>query len=111
MDETQLQQWARARVRQLRALYLHVGVYVVVMLFLLLINAVTRDTSGSYMFAGHMHHRGGGDWWVIWPALGWGVLVALHAIVVLIGGTGKLDNWEDRKVEELVTRERDRTSV
>lgn len=111
MDDEQLYQWARARARQLRMLYLHIGVYVVIMAFLVLINAVTRDQPGSYMFGGHMYHRAGGDWWVIWPAMAWGVVVALHAVTVLLGGTGKLDSWEDRKVADLVRREKDKTPV
>lgn len=111
MEDEQLYQWARSRARQLRGLYLHIGVYVVIMAFLVLINAVTRDQPGSYMFSGHMYHRAGGDWWVIWPAMGWGVVVALHALAVLLGGTGKLDSWEDRKVAELVRREKDKTTV
>ena len=109
MDESELYKQARARARELRALYVHVGVYVVVMLFLLLINAVTRGHSGTHMFNGMPYHQAGGDWWVIWPALGWGVVVAIHAVLVLIGGTGKLDSWENRKVDELVRREKERT--
>ena len=111
MQEEQLYEWARARARQLRGLYLHFAVYVVVMGFLVLINAVTRDQPGSYMFGGQMYHHGGGDWWVVWPALGWGIVVALHAVMVLVGGTGKLDSWEERKVAELVQREKDKTGV
>ena len=111
MQDEQLHQWARSQARQLRNLYVHIGVYVVVMAFLVLINAVTRDQPGSYMFAGHMYHRPGGDWWVIWPALAWGMVVALHAVVVLVGGTGKLDSWEDRKAAELVRREQEKTRV
>lgn len=111
MEDEELYQRARARVRQLRALYLHIAVYVVIMGFLVLINAVTRDQPGSYMFNEHMYHRAAGDWWVIWPAMAWGVVVALHAAVVLIGGAGKLDSWEERKVDELVRREKDKTTV
>jgi hypothetical protein len=109
MKDEDLYRWAHARARQLRGFYVHVGVYVVVMLFLLVINAVTRDQPGSYMFNDHMYHRGGGDWWVVWPALGWGVAVALHGVTVLLGGTGKADAWEARKAEQLIRREQERT--
>ena len=111
MQDTDLYNWARARARQLRVFYLHAGLYAVVMAFLLVINAVTRDQPGSYMFGGHMYHHGGGDWWVIWPALGWGVVLAIHSVVVLVGATGKIDAWEDRKAEQLVRRERERSGV
>ena len=111
MDDKDLYEWAHARVRQLRAFYVHAGVYFAVMLFLFLINAVTRDAAGNDMFGGRMYHHGGGDWWVIWPALGWGVAVAIHGIVVAFGGTGKLDAWADRKAEDLVRREREKSGV
>ena len=110
-SEEELRQWARARARQLRSLYLHVGIYVVVMLGLLAINAMTRDGAGSYMYGRHMYHHGGGDWWVVWPALGWGIAVAIHAVVVLTGGTTRIAGWEDRKVEELIQREKNRAGV
>ena len=58
-----------------------------------------------------MYHHGGGDGWVMWPATAWGVAVALNAVVVLVGGTGKLDSWEDRRVAELVRREKEKTGV
>jgi hypothetical protein len=109
MQDNELYQWAHARARQLRAFYLHAGIYAAVMLFLVVVNAITRDEPGGYMYGGHMYHQMNGDWWVIWPALGWGVIVAIHGIVVALGGTGRLDAWEDRKVEELVRREQQRS--
>lgn len=111
MKDEELYEWARARARQLRGLYLHVGVYLIVMVTLLLINAMTRDDAGTYHMGGQALHRNGGDWWVVWPALAWGAAVAIHAVAVLIGGTGKVDTWEERKVEALVRREKERTGL
>lgn len=111
MDDTQAYERARARVRQLKAFYLHAAIYFVVMLALLAINAVTRDGAHDMMFNGSRFHDSGGDWWVMWPALGWGIAVAIHAITILVGGVGRLDNWEERKVEEIVRREREKTGV
>lgn len=110
MKDEDLYEWARTRARQLRALYLHVAVYLVVMGALLVINALTRDDAGMYHMGDRYYHRGGGGWWVVWPALAWGAAVGIHAVVVLLGGTGKVDTWEERKVEELVRREKERTA-
>jgi hypothetical protein len=99
------------RVRQLKAFYLHAGIYAVVMLGLLAIDAATRGTGHDMMFNGRTFHDSGGDWWVLWPALGWGIAVAIHAMVVLMGGIGRMDEWEDRKVEEIVRREKERSGV
>jgi hypothetical protein len=111
MDEMQAYERARARVRQLKAFYLHAGIYIVVMLGLLAINAATRDSGHDMMFNGRAFHNSGGDWWVMWPALGWGIAVAIHAIGVLSSGFGRLDDWESRKVEEIVQREKERSGV
>ena len=111
MADTQAYERARSRVRQLKAFYLHAAIYVIVMLGLLAINAATRDGPHDMMFNGGRFHSGGGDWWVMWPALGWGIAVAIHAAVVLVGGVGRLDDWEERKVEELVRREKERSGV
>ena len=111
MDDNDAHARARARVRQLKAFYLHAAIYVVVMLGLLAINAATRDGAHDMMFNGSRFHSDGGDWWVIWPALVWGIAVAIHAVVVLIGGVDRVDDWEQRKVDDLVRREKERTGV
>ena len=38
---------------------------------------------------------------VLWPALGWGVGIAFHAISVF--GIGK--SWEERKIRELMEKD------
>jgi len=111
VNNDELYAWAHRRARQVRAFYVHLGVFVVVMVFLLAVNAVTRDQAGSYMFDGHMYDRDAGDWWVIWPALGWGLAVAIHGVVVALGAAGAIDAWEDRKAEQLVRREKDRAGT
>jgi len=110
MKDSELYEWAHTRARHIRALYVHAAVYLVVMVFLVIVNAITRDEPGSHMYSGQMYHRGDGDWWVIWPALAWSLAVAIHGIVVALGGRDRFDRWEDRKVAELVRRERERTA-
>jgi len=75
------------------------------------INAATRGGAHDMMLNGSRYHNAGGDWWVMWPAIGWGIAVAIHAVVVLVGGVGRLDDWEERKVEEIVQREKERSGV
>ncbi|WP_085315330.1 2TM domain-containing protein [Derxia lacustris] len=75
-------------VYKLKRFYLHVGQYAVVMLFLLAINLLTRP-----------HNL-----WVVWPALGWGIGLALHAISTfeLLPFFGA--EWERRQVEKRLGR-------
>lgn len=80
---------ARRKVQQIKGLYVHVSVYCVVIAGLFLINFVT-----------------GRPWWFFWPAIGWGVGLAFHAFGVY--GTDALfgADWEERKLQELLERER-----
>jgi len=80
------------KVRRIKGLYIHASVYCIVNVGLFLINFFT-----------------GRPWWFIWPALGWGVGLAFHALGV--HGTEAFfgRGWEERKVRELMERERERT--
>lgn len=90
-DNQQLQRYqrARARVKQLRNLYIHAGVFVLVNLQLLVVNLVTNAQS----------------LWFYWPLLTWSVVLAAHAIIVL-GTNGSLAaHWEERKIREFMERD------
>lgn len=95
-DDHERLERARMRVRGLRALYVHVLVYVVVNLGLFLINVATRTTS-------NVAEGTSSGWWFYWPLLAWGIALAVHAAVVLFGfgSTG----WQDRRIRELMNRE------
>jgi len=51
-----------------------------------------------------------GNWWFYWPLVGWGVGLAIHALVVFVfGGSGPWgQDWEERKTREMMDRERGR---
>ena len=76
---------ARARVRALKGLYIHSLVFMLVNLGLFGINVLV-----------------GRPWWFLWSVLGWGVGLGAHAIVVLTFS----DEWEERKIEQIVHKER-----
>jgi hypothetical protein len=77
-------QRAQARVHAIRDFFTHLGVYLVVNLFLFGINMVSNSSS----------------LWFYWPLMGWGVAVAIHAVVVF-GPLGNLSaSWEERKIRE-----------
>ena len=88
MEDSKYQR-AKKRVAALRGFYVHLVVYVVVNLFLFLINiTASPDTL-----------------WFYWPLLGWGLAVGLHALRVL--GFGGLSGaaWEEKKIRELMAKE------
>ncbi len=90
--EVELEQWAWRKVQGLRVLYTHLTVYVFVNLVLLLIDVSTP-----------------GDPWFYKILLGWGLLVGLHAAYTYELLPWATQNWEQRKVRELVEQRRQRT--
>lgn len=85
MDERERYQAARKRVKQIKEFYTHLAVYVVVIGGLALFDLLD-----------------GGLEWVWWPALGWGIGLAIHAFTVY-GEHGMFgDQWEERKIRELL---------
>ncbi len=77
---------AKKRVKDLREFYGSLAAYVVVMIVLFIVDYSDR-----------------GNWWVYWPAMGWGIFLALHAFRVF--GPGRGSKWEERKIEEYMERD------
>jgi len=73
----------RQRVRALRAFYQHLIVYAAVIGMLFLINLASSP-----------------NWWVQWPAMGWGLLLVLHGVFTHTGLLGPA--WEERRIAELM---------
>jgi hypothetical protein len=88
MDEQVRYEEAKKRVSEIRGFYQHLAAYVVVNAALVLINLLTSPR----------------DLWFMWPLLGWGIGVALHALSVFGGLWGKA--WEERKINEIMGKDR-----
>ncbi|PWW28563.1 MULTISPECIES: 2TM domain-containing protein [unclassified Chryseobacterium] len=76
---------ASRRVKDLKEFYGNLTSYCIIIPFLAILNIVTAH----------------GYLWFLWPALGWGVGIAFHAISVF--GIGK--SWEERKIRELMEKD------
>ena len=81
---------ALCRVRQLRGFYTHLSVYLAVNAGVLVINLISSPAR----------------LWVVWPLAGWGIGLLIHAAGVFLGGSFLGAEWERRKVEELMDRQR-----
>src|SRR5262245_45591159 len=81
---------ARSRVREIRAFYLHLTVFVAVNILLHLVNFVASPAV----------------YWAFWPLLGWGIALLAHALVTYrwIPFVGK--EWEEQKIRELMGKDR-----
>ena len=91
-DQEQLRyERAHARVQAIKGFYVHATAFVVVNVALLTLNALA-----------------GGVWWFYWPLIGWGIGLGLHAFGVFgFGGGGPWGReWEERKTQEMMEKER-----
>lgn len=80
---------ARKRVKKEKEFYGHLASFVMVNVMLVAVNLFTSP--------GHL--------WFIYPLFGWGIGLASHAASVY--GLGVLgEDWEERKVRELMAKER-----
>lgn len=75
-------------VRDIKGFYTNLATYVVIMSGLFILNLLTNP----------------GYFWVVWPALGWGVGIAMHGLVVfevvnLFGA-----DWEKKQIEKRMRR-------
>ena len=79
-------QRAKERVDALRGFYIHLTVYVIVNLFLFLLDIfASPDTL-----------------WFYWPLLGWGIALVLHAVSVFGSGRLSSTDWEEKKIREIM---------
>lgn len=81
---------AERRLAAEKGFYIHLTVYAVVIAFLFFLNT-----------------RTGAPWWFYWPAFGWGIGIAVHALSVF-GLHGVARDWERRRLRELIDEEQSR---
>jgi 2TM domain-containing protein len=80
-------------VQALTGFYIHASAFLVVNIALFAINALV-----------------GGAWWFYWPLMGWGIGLGVHGLAVFgFGGGGPWGQaWEERKMQEMMDKERGR---
>ena len=79
---------ARKKVEMIRWFYIDIGLYVVINLGLFLLNILTTPD----------------DLWFYWVMLAWGIGLAAHAVVTYGLGGVLGDEWEERKIGELMEK-------
>jgi hypothetical protein len=83
-----LKRIARRRVKAKIGLYIHAAAYIAVNAFLALVQS---QTTPQYA-------------WALWPAAGWGLGLAIHAAVVLLGNSGVRERMEAEELRKLESR-------
>jgi hypothetical protein len=90
-NDKQSYERAHKRVEELRGFYMHLMTYVAISIGLFFIDRMSP----------------GGPWF-FWPVIGWGIFMVLHGATVVMGGSFLGQEWEERKVRQLMNRERAR---
>ena len=88
MNEEELYDYARKRVKKRRKFYSHLITWVVMSTFFILLNLATSDY-----------------FWAIFPILGWGIAVAFHGIRIFT------NEWEDSEIDREYERLKKRKSM
>ena len=81
---------ANLKAKKLREFYGHLRTYLVVNFLFFIVNWI--DTSS--------------EWWVLYPIIGWGFCLTVHAIDIFSPFKKYDDDWEERKTKELVEKYR-----
>lgn len=88
MDEQSKYQEAKQRVEEIKGFYFHLITYILINAVLIVINLLT---SPEYL-------------WFIWPLIGWGIGLVIHAFSVFSCFLGK--SWEERKIKEIMEKDK-----
>jgi hypothetical protein len=87
----------RKRVQKRAAFYRHAMTYAMVIAGLWILNAVTLISTGKWDRSS--------AWWAIWPTIGWGIGLAVHAASTFSTFGFFSEEWEEKKVREMLDRE------
>ncbi len=89
MENSKEYKSAKRKAKILREFYSHLSTYLTVNGVFFVVNYLTSP----------------GDWWVLYPLIGWGVCLSLHGIDTIFKISGFFDKWEDNKTEELMRKD------
>lgn len=92
MTELEEYQKARDRVQEIKGFYAHVAMYLLANLVLVVLNLATLRKNDGII-------------WFVWPLVGWGVVLAVHAISVFGIGRFLGRDWEDRRIRQELDRQ------
>lgn len=81
---------AQKKVEEIKGFYGNLFSYIVVITGLAILNMLTSPD----------------HWWFLYPALGWGIGVALHGMAVFNYMPFLGSDWEERKLKELIDKDR-----
>jgi hypothetical protein len=91
VTELEEYQKARDRVQEIKGLYAHAAMYLLANTCLAVLNVATLKKNDGVI-------------WFIWPLIGWGIALAVHAISVFGIGRFLGRDWEQRRIQQELDR-------
>ncbi|MBK9332397.1 MAG: 2TM domain-containing protein [Ignavibacteria bacterium] len=93
MTENSQYDEARKRVKALKGFYTNLFVFIVVNIFLMIINLITSP----------------GNLWFLWVVFGWGIGIAFQAFSVFGKNAVLGSDWEEKKIKEYMDKNKTNT--
>lgn len=88
---------AQRYVEQLKAFYVHAGVFVAGMAVIFVVNLLTNLSAG---IAGEWS-----AWWSLWALAGWSAGIAVHGLVVFLNRPASASpTWAEREVDKVLRK-------
>jgi len=95
VENDEREEAARQYVEQLRAFYVHAGVFAASMLAIFAVNLLTNLSAG---LVGELS-----AWWSAWALLGWGIGIAVHGLVVRLNRPrSSAPTWEQQQIDKIL---------
>ncbi len=88
-------QEARKRIKKIKGFYTHLAVYIVINIMIIIINFQNLDAGESYFQKENF-----------FTAFFWGIGLAAHGLSTFLPNWFLGNNWEQRKIEELMEKEK-----
>jgi hypothetical protein len=92
MTELEEYQKARDRVQEVKGFYAHAVMFLVANVALVILNLATLEKNDGVL-------------WFIWPLIGWGVVLVVHAISVFGIGRFLGRGWEQHQIQRELDRQ------
>jgi hypothetical protein len=96
MTELEEYQKAKDRVQEVKGFYAHATMYALANVALAILNLATLEKNDGIV-------------WFVWPLIGWGIGLAVHAISVFGIGPFLEKAWEERQIQRELERRRIQT--
>jgi hypothetical protein len=84
-------QKARDRVQEVKGFYAHVAMYLLANAALAVLNVATLAKNDGII-------------WFVWPLIGWGIALAVHALSVFGIGRFLGKDWEQHQIQQELDR-------